>query len=39
MVFDIAQGTVGILDRRTGEFRSADELLHDAAVLAAPAER
>ena len=37
MVFDIAHGTVRVLDRRTGEFRPADDLLHDAAVLSAAA--
>ena len=37
MVFDIAHGTVRVFDRRTGEFRSADDLLHDAALLSAAA--
>jgi carbonic anhydrase len=37
MVFDIARGTVRVLDRRTGEFRSADDLLHDASLLSAAA--
>jgi len=35
MVFDIAHGTVRVFDQRTGEFRSADDLLHDTALLSA----
>lgn len=38
MVFDIAHGTVRVYDQRTGEFRSADDLLHDAASLSAAAD-
>jgi carbonic anhydrase len=34
MVFDIAHGTVRVFDRRSGEFRTADDLLRDAGSLA-----
>ena len=37
MVFDIAHGTVRVFDRRTGEFRTADDLLEEAELLSAGA--